>query len=476
MNTEVLEFVQKQLVLAKDKLLRTVKNKRNDFFSKRDIFVKLQKYTSEFIKNDSEIRWIIMPGLRGVGKTTCLGQLYLDLISKIDNTHVLFVALDEAIELFKTNLQEIIDVYEEILGVRYEKLDFPVFLFIDEVQTDKNWAITLKILYEKTKNVFIICSGSSAISLQMNADIARRGILEKMYPLSFTEYQMIKNNIQQPFELKKNLKKIIYFSKSAKAVYTKLRLLKQDIYQYWAKVDKLEIHEYLSIGTMPFALAMKDQLLVYNAISLLLDRVISKDIAELGKFDFATLSTIKRLLFVLAESEAISSHKLEQILGLSRITITSMLDVLEKAELLIKISAYGNNISQVKKPAKYLFMSPAIRMSLLSVAGMDGTFLSRRGKLLEDLIVSYYYRDFIASGVGSISYDSTEKSADFILKLANLKQLALEIGSGNKDLNQVINTMKRIKCDYGLIFAQNELFYDEKYNIATIPLDYILLM
>lgn len=64
-------------------------------------------------------------------------------------------------------------------------------LFLDEVQYDKTWGLALKSLYDRTDKVFIFSTGSAALMLNTNADIARRTVFEKMQPLSFTEYLKI---------------------------------------------------------------------------------------------------------------------------------------------------------------------------------------------------------------------------------------------------------------------------------------------
>ena len=132
-------------------------------------------------------------------------------------------------------------------------------------------------------------------------------------------------------------------------------------------------------------------------------------------------------------NDGFSVNKASSILGVDRNTLTMVLDALEKAEIIIRVAPHGSNASAVKKPSKYLFMTPAIRMSLLSITGLDETFLVRRGKLLEDIAGLHFYREFVSNGVGGLTYDSAEAGADFILQIANKKQIAIEIGMGDKE-------------------------------------------
>lgn len=45
------------------------------------------------------------------------------------------------------------------------ELNKPIFLLIDEVHVDKNWALTGKITYDNSNNIFMVFTGSSAIEL-----------------------------------------------------------------------------------------------------------------------------------------------------------------------------------------------------------------------------------------------------------------------------------------------------------------------
>lgn len=476
MRTEILTYVQNQLVRGIDRLKPYTQTDTGFIYPSRHIYIKIEKYLKEFLGRGRENRWIIVPGLRGVGKTTVLAQLYLNYKNKIDSKHFLYISLDDVVPIFNSSLKEVLEAYEYILGNSFESQKEPVFLFIDEVQQDIKWAATLKSLHDKARNIFIICSGSSAVSLQTNPDVARRAIFEKLYPLSFGEYEMIKRNIFPPGGLKQKIKTGIYESASAEDAYSKLQVLGKEVAAQWAKFDRLDIDEFLNTGTLPFAIRTKDPMRVYESINNVLEKIISKDIQGLGKFDSPTLNSIKRLLFIMADTDVVSVNNISGAMGIGNITLTNVLDTLEKTELVIKVPAHGSNIVGVRKPAKYLFMSPAIRMSLLTITGLEGTLASRKGRLLEDLVGLHFYREFIAPGNGFLTYDSAKEGADFILQIANKKQMAVEVGVGEKGIKQVQNTMEKIKCNFGLVLCTDELSLFKKENIIKVPLTYFLLI
>lgn len=478
MKDHVINYIQNQIAQAPHRLRGHITDPAGKPYPQRYIYKKLEKHLNDFLSAQTEHRWILVPGLRGIGKTTVLSQLFLTLLSNYDVIRILYVSLDEVTGLLNSNLLEILESYESILGEKFERLNKPVFLFVDEVQYDPKWGITLKSLYDRTKQVFIFCTGSSAVSLQTNADVQRRVIMEKLYPLSFSEYQMLCHGIYPAKGLKQRIKQAIYFSSHSREAYDSLAALKKEVIQYWTRVDKMEIQQYLMLGTLPFALQYSNDTQVYEAISGLLDKIILKDIENLKSFDFQTLQSIKRLLFLLADSgDVLSVSKLPRLTGIeSTITVQRVLLVLEQAELLIRVLPYGSHKRKLTKPSKYLFISPAIRMALLGIVGKEATFHTRMGKLLEDMAAMHFSREFVSQGSGTLSYDAVQGGADFILQIGNKKQIAIEIGMGKKGLSQAKKTMERIQCDYGIVIGDGNLIHSEPDNIVYLPTTFFLLM
>ncbi|PKL72155.1 hypothetical protein CVV26_02695 [Candidatus Kuenenbacteria bacterium HGW-Kuenenbacteria-1] len=474
MNQDLIQYLQKQILTTDDRLRHFTHGLDGKKYPQRFLYAKLQKYINDFLNKKSLNRMVIIPGFRGVGKTTLMAQVCSEFKKK--DFQVFFLSVEDLRNYFNVNINEIISAYEEIIGEYLESAKKPILIFFDEVQTDPKWAITLKSLFEKTNNIFFCVTGSSAIILQSTPNIVRRAIFEPMTPMCFSEYQMIKNKVYPVPELKDRIRQAVYFSETAKEVYNKLFSLESLINSYWSKINRNDIKKYLSYGTFPFTQIMPDEISIYNNISLLLDKIIKQDMPILGNFDQNTLGAVKRILVAIAENDITSLSVLADKFEINRLTIASIFDVLEKAELLIKIPPHGSNITIANKPNKYLFMSPAIRMSFFYFTGNENTYLTRQGKLLEDSIGAHLYREFILKSDGVIRYDSAQGGADFILQIGNTKKIIIEVGLGNKNKKQVINTMRKIKSDYGIVFSSAELKFDEETNIVSIPLDYYFLI
>jgi predicted AAA+ superfamily ATPase len=475
---EILKYVQNQLVQAPFRLKSYTQDEQGKKYPQRNIYVKVDKYFRDFLHNpNAQDRWIIIPGLRGVGKTTILAQLFLNHHQEVGNLKILYVSLDEVVNVLGSSLRDVLSAYEKIIGESFEKLTKPVFIFIDEAQYDPKWASVLKSVYDRSNKVFVACSGSSAVSLQTNPDVIRRSIFQKLFPTSFSEFLMIRDGKLPIKGLKQNIKDALFSADSAKDAYEKLKNYEQIVVSAWSSIDRHFVDEYLKIGTLPFAIRMKDEVRVYQTITLLLDKVINQDVQGLGRFDTKTLIHIKRVLFLLAESDVVSIQKLATTLETSVNTISNILEVLEQAELLIRVMPYGSNSKKVRKPSRYQFMSSAMRTAFLSVAGNDQIFSSQKGRPMEDIVAMTLYREFVANSRGALNYDSAKAGADFILTIAGKNIIPIEVGIGEKLGTQVRNTMKKVKsAKYGVVICKNSLTLLENANVVKIPLDYFLLI
>ncbi len=481
MNNQLTRYLQRQILLGEAIMRSKNKSSRGRTLPTRTMIVLVQKYVRDFLlKKPGTKRWVILPGLRGVGKTTLLAQSYLWLLAQADDKiNILYVSLDEVVEKVGSNLSDLLDEYERLLGASFEELDKPTFLFIDEVQADSKWARTIKFLYDRSPNIFLICSGSSAVHLQMDADIdGRRAVTEKLFPLSFPEYQVLARDVLPAKGLKSELMDALYYSKDAPAVYTKLKKLSLAVDQQWTKYSRNSVTKYLQTGTIPFTLGETDVRQVYAAIDAMVDKIISVDLQTLNQFKPETVGALKRLIFVLTDCDVMTYEAMAKAVGVSRPQIINMIDALVKAELIIKVPAHGNNITATTNPSKFLFMSPAIRSAFHDIVGLPDTVAARQGKLLEDAAALHFYREFVTKKLGSITYpfDKDGGQCDFILRVNNDHQIAIEFGMGTKGYSQPTKTLKKFGGSYGLVFSESPLRINGDSAVVSVPLDYFFCM
>ncbi|OGN17464.1 MAG: hypothetical protein A3E34_02095 [Candidatus Yanofskybacteria bacterium RIFCSPHIGHO2_12_FULL_43_11] len=253
-NSKARVFVQNQLTISEARLKGYVFERPNWAYPKRFAYYRVEKYIKDFLLRKIRERYVAIPGLSGTGKTTILAQIFMTFRNRLKDRHILYISLEQAATA-GASLQDVFDAYEHILGISFEKLEDPILLLIDEVHQDKDWTRTIKSLYDRTTKIFVVFSGSSAVSIQIEKyDLARRTFFEKLYPLSFCEFLMLKNNHFPDKKLKEELKEALYFSPSAKEAYEKLNRLSERVNAQWKVIDRNDVSLYLDTGTLPYTL------------------------------------------------------------------------------------------------------------------------------------------------------------------------------------------------------------------------------
>lgn len=453
----------------------------------RRAFLDAQKHLNYFLTNKGENPWLIMPGLRGIGKTTILAQMYHQL--KVPANRKFFVSL-ERIKTVGGNVNQVISVIEEIIGTPLEQANEPLFFFFDEVQYFDDWALVLKTVVDRTPRLFLVCTGSSAIQIQTDPNIVRRTTKIPVHPLCFTEYVMIKQahkvrdprNITFPIDnLAGNIKDAIFYSNDALEAYGRLRALSDNVAAYWRKFPQQEyLFEYIKFGTLPFTLKTEEELLRWQRITQLLNESLVRDVTQLDRFESDTVTRFTRLLFLLANSDTVSLRKVAETLQIDPKTVMSALDTLKDTEIVTAILPKGSAYKQVRRPAKYIFTSPAMRAALCNSGGvLDPVAKSElRGRLLEDVVGMYLKRMFLTNSTPAVvEYDYSPGGADFIVSSTGLKEdsIPLEVGSGRKTARQAIQTLDMLNGKYGVVVSDVPLHIEDSNRVVFVPFNYFLL-
>jgi len=473
---KIKEYIREQMAQTDFRARAYVFDAQNKKRPNRNIFVRIQSHLDKFLAGNKSYRWIALTGLRGAGKTTILHQLYFS--NKNIDGYFLILSVDEITQTLGSNINEIVHIFEEIIGRSIINLDKPLFLFLDEVQYDEKWGIALKTIYDRAHNVFIFSTGSAAVLMNSNSDIARRALYEKIYPLSFTEFIKIKHNKFEIKDLARSLREIIFFGKNAKETYENLKKQEKKINEYYLNISRLDFENYLCYGSLPFMIALENEAFVYDQISKSLERVINKDIPQLRGLSSDIIGKIPAILYAVADMDVLNFTTLAEKFGISRPKIAEIFSVLEQTEILHRIYPQGSHFKQVtQRPSKYLFSSPAFRSMYYKTIGNTITDQNARGKLLEDLIGMYLYRLCDKKPIFSLTYDSARGGADFIIRVGENK-VVMEVGANKKGYRQVAQTIEKVKASYGIVISEqaSELQFNQELNSLKIPMNYFILM
>ncbi len=482
-----------------------------------------------------ENQWLVMPGLRGVGKTTLLAQLYNHPALGMLPAKKIYLSLD-TLSLTEASMNDFVEIIRHWRHEIYR--DEAFFIFLDEVHFDPQWATACKVIFDKIARVFLVCTGSSALSLRLSSDSARRLDVVKIHPLHLTEAVII-DQINRDFQkltlpvkgLDRHLQEGLFDAQNAEQVYSKLSSCRQQVSAYYRAIEQVDpiygdypdnqsmitrlLDDYINgYRTLPFFNSRSNQLTTPKQLGLIqslanesekdlsivksrilrtIRQTISEDVlrlfnAEPTGLNFqlrsSTVNLLPRLILILANSANVSLAKIGKELGdTHQKTLKMMLKVLMISEMISEISPLGASLAKNSRTPKYLFCAPALRQSLVplnpsSLIDQNDYSTRLRESLLEDTIMMYLERLFgQPADKRSIEYDSEKNGASFIITPTGLMSNAviIETGYQKKNAKQIHKTLKK-GGRYGLVVTTGTDLRLDKFNRAVyVPLEYFLL-
>jgi len=444
-------------------------------FNYRSLYFRLKKRVDNFL-DGSEERLVIMPGLRGVGKTTILFQLYnyLTKEKRIAPERVLVLFADELKKYFGVGISDAVRVFtEDIKRTDLPSLKEKTFILIDEAHFDNEWDLGVKIIYDRSKNVFVLATGSSALSMEMSADVARRCTREPLFPLNFSEYLILKYKFFPEKNTALTMRNLIFncsenIPKKASELWHRIK-----IKSIREKINlNREFEFFLMRGGFPFALTAEEK--IYERINGMIDRIVEKDILSLKSFSSETRNLITRIIYFLAIQKpgGVSDAKLSQRFGASSKLIREILDVLEKTHLVFSVKPYGGAGKLTRKPWKYYFLSPSINAAIRYKLGvLDVLDRNMLGVLAENLAASTFFKIKETMYEYGIFYDPEKEGVDFLIQKGIDEIIPVEVSIGKKGKSQIKKAISKYKAKYGIVIS-NANDVKKENNIIYVPITF----
>ena len=168
---------------------------------------------------------------------------------------MLYVSADHLGEYLGGRIIDAVDVFiSEVHQKTPVTLDEELFILIDEAQYDKKWSSAGKIFYDQSKKIFMIFTGSSALSLELNVDAVRRSEKESIFPLNFSEYLLLNHGVHAPKGTSASIRNLIFSGdvKDAPEIENKLM---RNMLRLSRPLEK-EWENYLYSGGFPFQIGL----------------------------------------------------------------------------------------------------------------------------------------------------------------------------------------------------------------------------
>lgn len=340
-------------------------------------------------------RLIAIRGARGVGKTTLMLQ-YLKLHYADDTQSSLYASLDS---LYFT--QHTLSELAEQFYLKGGKC-----LFLDEVHKYPSWSREIKNIYDEYPEIRIVFTGSSLIQLlNAEADLSRRCISYNMQGLSYREYLALYHRISiRPYTLDEILNSSDHICNEVNSLCRPLAYFE----------------DYLKHGYYPFYL--EGNFDYYTRIENIANLILEIELPQQCGVDVGNVRKLKSLLGILSSEVPfmVDITKLSAAAGLSRTTILTYLQYLDRAKLIHLLYSDNDSIKKLQKPDK-IYMENTNLLYALTLKEVN------KGTLREVFMVnqlSYQHK---------VEYCT--RSADYTVD----SKYTLEVGGKCKDGKQIAN-------------------------------------
>ena len=310
----------------------------------------------KILKHNSIRRFVVLSGVRRVGKTTILYQMMKQLIEEgVSPKNILYATFDNPI-LKLVHVEKVLSVYESLYPIEGTR-----YLFLDEIQYTSDWELWMKVIYDSRKDIRLIATGSASPILEKGSTESGTGrwSVLKIPTMSFYEYCKLLE-LDEP-KLPENLQ----ISKLVKMKKYELG----DLMSHFAPLQN-HFNRYLTIGGFPELVLSDDDIYAQRMLREdVVDKVIKRDVLTL--FNIRNPLLMEKLFLYLCMNATeifnatTASKELENV---SVVTIDSYIEALEMSNLIylskpINIGSKG----ALKGKPKIFIADAAIRNAVLMI-------------------------------------------------------------------------------------------------------------
>ncbi|RAP46032.1 MAG: AAA family ATPase, partial [Methanosphaera sp. rholeuAM74] len=392
----------------------------------------------------------------------------------INSKNILYVSTDDLKKIANCSILDAVSAYLRIFfNSIIETQNEPVFLLIDEAQYDPDWSLIGKIIFDKSKKIFMIYSGSSALELSYNADSARRLLRIPITPLTYSGYLKLKYNYSNK-DISSMIYELIYDNETEN-----IKKINNQLISAYTTIEGYNIHEwekYLKYGGFPSYIHQKETEII-KKITDTVDKIVTIDMRNIEGINKDTEELTFNLLyfFALQNTGEISTESLANSLNSNKNTIKKILDILKRTQIINTVDAFTSSSKRVRKAKKYYFATSSIKHILSSNIGVailedENAYY---GKLLENFVASSFFNLEETMDIQhKIYYDDNKKGAknvDFVIQRGLEKPIPVEVSYGKKDKSQINDALNRYKSSHGIIISNNTSEIVQKGDIIYIP-------
>lgn len=332
---------------------------------------------------------IVITGMRRVGKTTLIRQVYDNLTTN----NKIFLDLENPInqKIFEETNYDAIKYRLETLGIDFSKRGY---VFLDEIQFVRILPSVVKYLIDHYQLKFFL-TGSSSFYLKnlFSESLAGRKIIYELFPLDFEEFLELKGS---KLVIPKQINEVTY-------------LMLIPLYK-----------EFVEFGGFPGVVIKQSLEERREALHEIFTTYFNKEVLSIGGFRNNQVVRDLMLLLINRIGSKIDVQKLSKELGVTRVTINDYLAFLEGTYFISLIFPYSTNSDVEIRSAKKVYLCDSGLVNNLGDVPFGSVFENAiYQKLRLKGEVKYYQRksgvevDFITE---ETAFEVKTKGSDYDLK------------------------------------------------------------
>nr|WP_300832610.1 ATP-binding protein [uncultured Acetatifactor sp.] len=377
------------------------------------------------LKHESIRRFLVLSGVRRVGKTTILYQIMEHLIDEgVNPRNILYATFDNPI-LKLVNVESVLSIYESLYPIEGTR-----YLFLDEVQYTENWELWMKVIYDSRKDIRLMATGSASPILEKNSADSGTGrwSVLKIPTMSFYEYCRLLE-LDEP-----QLPDDCRLSGLVKMDHARLG----DLLDGFGPLAN-QFNRYLTIGGFPELVLSDDDAYAERMLREdVVDKVIKRDVLSL--FHIRSPLLMEKLFLYLCMNTAEifnATTAAKELENISVSTIDSYIQALEMSNLIYvaKPMDVGSKGALKGKP-KIFIADAAIRNAVLMIDDV----LSDEGELgvMVETAVYKHMVSFYQGTMAQVGYfrkaKDNQKEVDVVVELPREKVLCEVKYRGNSHI------------------------------------------
>ena len=396
---------------------------------------------------------ISITGPRRSGKTFLMYSVIKKIKNTVPESNVLYVNFEhERLRNLDANdLRDMLLIYYELSHIDGS---FPVYLFLDEIQTVNDWSRWVNRVYESKKfRIYLSGSSSKLLSRELSSELRGRSIDYTVLPFSFREYLEVKGTSFQNLEL-------ILHSERRGSIIGALR-------------------DYISKGGFPEVVFLKDE--KEKLLKSYVDTIIIKDVGERFRIEPSILITFFNYA-ISNYSKYFTGNKTYNYLKtlnyrISRDYPNVLIDHFEEVFALFHAEIFSTNAKSKKQYPKKLYV---VDTGIINAAVKKEEI----GRLMENVVFTELTRRSEFSSKFQISYwkeygKSEGKEVDFVIiernsvvELINVTFASSREDVSDREIDGLIEAVEELKCSKIRVITWD---YFEEGKISFTPLWYWLL-